>query len=62
MPNPQAASRLQKFLVRWMTATVPNLSGLRVQRERVLVKDSLGWRDVGPLKDYAQVARAAGVI
>lgn len=56
----QQAERLTRFLVCWLRATVPGLLAVRVDLGIVKVRDSLGWRDVGPVADYLQVARALG--
>lgn len=58
--NRLQAERLTRFLVRWLQATIPGLLAVRVADGVVKVRDSLGWRDVGPVADYLQIARALG--
>jgi hypothetical protein len=58
------ATALQQFLVRWLRAVIPTLQGVRIDRAtgHVSARDSIGWRVVGTLADFASIARALGCI
>lgn len=63
MNKARIAKRLQGFLVGWLMNTVPGACQIRFDASgTVKVKDSLGWRDVGTVTDYLQVARALGAL
>lgn len=62
VPPPLAA-----FVRRWLMRVVPGLREIRIEhcaggRSMIRVRDTIGWRDVGPLKTYEQIARALGRI
>ncbi len=58
---------LLAFMARWLARVVPGLKEIRVVhlpdgRSLVKVRDVLGWRPVGSLKAYQQLARALGAV
>lgn len=58
----QQAAALQGFIAKWISQVVPGCSAIRFTKPdgRVLAKDSLGWRNVGTVHDFAALARSLG--